>query len=72
MRINNKKINSVKTMLTTYFLGSDIASQKRLEDNVEPDIIAVAKEEYLIVGNYWEDGSVYYRITPKGKQERDK
>ena len=72
MPINTGKITSLKQMLMKLYWGNDTRTLEELEKKVESTIIDIATTEQFIIREKGNNGSVVYRITPKGKQERDK
>lgn len=68
MFINNaKKIDGIKPMLISYFMGKSKISKERLETRVDSDIIEISLKEGFIIRV---DSN--YMITAKGEKYMNK
>lgn len=71
MPINTGKITNLKQMLMKLYWGNDTRTAEELEKKVDPAIIAIATIEQFLFMEENNNGSVIYRISPKGIEYRD-
>lgn len=65
------KVSNLKEMLIKFFWGREVRTKTELERKVENDTIEIACIEDFLLLERCVDGSMRYRITPKGKAYRD-